>query len=172
MENFKITNSTINDTDAILKLYDDGTAYQKTVAKTSWKGFERQMVEKEIAENKQWKIIIDGQIACVFSTTFSDPFIWQEKNKDPAIYIHRIVTNPLFRGHSFVKKIIVWAKQFAKGNNKQFIRMDTGSGNEKLNNYYVSCGFNYLGITKIVENEILPAHYKNRDFSLFEMKID
>lgn len=172
MEQLEIINSTLKDIDAIFKLYDEGTAYQKSVAKTSWKGFERTVVEIEIKEKRQWKIVIEGQIAAVFVITFSDPFIWQEKDNDPAIYIHRIVTNPLFRGHSFVKKIIVWAKQFAKENNKQFIRMDTGSGNDKLNNYYISCGFNYLGITKILENEILPEHYKNRDFSLFEMRID
>jgi ribosomal protein S18 acetylase RimI-like enzyme len=167
----KIFNSTAADTDAIFRLYEEGTAYQKLVAKKHWKGFERSLVEKEIDEKRQWKIIINEQIACVFSISFNDPFIWQEKDKDPAIYIHRIATNPLFRGNSFVKIIIAWAKGYAKENGKKFIRMDTGSGNEKLNNYYISCGFTYLGAVQLGDTADLPEHYRNGSSSLFEIKI-
>ena len=53
------------DIETIFKLYDAGTAYQKRVAKKHWKGFERSLIESEIKENRQWKIMIDGQIACV-----------------------------------------------------------------------------------------------------------
>ncbi len=167
----KIENSTYNDLSAIFKLYEEGTAYQKKVAKKHWKGFERSMVEKEIEEQRQYKIIVDGQIACVFAITFSDPYIWQEKNSDPAIYIHRIVTNPAFHGQGFVKIIVEWAKNYAKQNGKLFIRMDTGSGNDKLNNYYIKCGFNYLGIIEIKEAENLPKHYIGGSSSLFEIKV-
>ncbi len=168
----KIINSDPDDIDIIFKLYDEGTAYQKSVAEKHWKGFPRSLIEKEIREKRQWKIMVGEEVACVFSIAFNDPVIWQEKDKDPAIYIHRIATNPLFRGNSFVKHISGWAVEYAKDNGKRFIRMDTGSGNEKLNNYYVHCGFTYLGIIRLGDTENLPEHYKGGSSSLFEIKID
>ncbi|HVI48464.1 MAG TPA: GNAT family N-acetyltransferase, partial [Chitinophaga sp.] len=136
------------------------------------RGFERSLVEQEIAEQRQWKIIIDGKIACVFVTTFNDPVIWREKDSDPAVYLHRIATNRAFRGQHFVKQIVTWTKAFAAQHNKLYIRMDTGAGNDKLNNYYVSCGFNYLGISVRENSEGLPAHYQQGASSLFEINMD
>ena len=166
-----IINSTQADIDAIFELYDVATAHQKAVAEKHWLGFERTMVETEIREQRQYKIMENDQIACVFAVTFSDLAIWQDRNADPSIYIHRIATNPKFRGNHFVKIIVAWAKDFAVKNALSYIRMDTGSGNDKLNNYYVSCGFEYLGITKLGDAKDLPEHYKKGDSSLFEIKI-
>jgi ribosomal protein S18 acetylase RimI-like enzyme len=160
------------DVDTILNLYDQATAYQKTKYTKHWQGFERSLVKDSIDEDRQWKIIIDNQIACVFTLTYNDLLIWKEKDADPALYIHRIATNPDFRGKSLVKIIVAWAKNHAKQLQKDYIRMDTGSGNEGLNKYYVSCGFRYLGVTEMGEAADLPAHYKNGSFSLFEIKVD
>jgi GNAT superfamily N-acetyltransferase len=168
----EIVNSIPADIDLIFRLYDEGTTLQKMIAKKHWKGFERSLIEKEIAENRQWKIMVNGQIACVFAIAFNDPFIWGEKDKDPAIYIHRIATNPSFRGQGYVKHIITWAKQYAIKNSKSFIRMDTGSGNDKLNEYYKKCGFTYLGITRPNDSGNLPEHYKGGTSSLFEISLN
>ena len=168
----KILNSTLEDVGTIFEIYDQATILQKQIGKKYWMGFEREMVKKEIKENRQWKIVIDDQIACVFVITFSDPEIWGEKDKDPSVYIHRIATNPAFRGNSFVKNIVAWATDFAKANQKSFIRIDTGSGNDRLNNYYISCGFNYLGIKELTDTADLPAHYQEGSFSLFEISLE
>lgn len=167
----EILQSNLSDIDNIFKLYDEATAYQKKVAIKYWKGFERSLVIQEIEEERQFKIVIDQEIACVFVLTFSDPLIWKEKNADPAIYIHRIATNPKFRGQHFVKQIVSWAKQYALEHGKTHIRLDTGSGNEKLNAYYVSCGFSYLGIATVEYAGDLPEHYKEGTFSLFELLV-
>ncbi|RAJ80314.1 acetyltransferase (GNAT) family protein [Chitinophaga dinghuensis] len=166
----QIINSTMEDIDTIFDLYDAGTAYQKRNATRHWKGFDREMVAREIAGLRQWKILEEGVIVCVFATTFQDPNIWQEKDLDPSLYIHRIATHPDYRGKGYVKQIVAWAKAFAKTNNREYLRLDTGSGNEKLNAYYISCGFNYLGIVRTDSPE-LPAHYQNATFSLFEIKL-
>jgi ribosomal protein S18 acetylase RimI-like enzyme len=171
MKTLQITSSTTADIDAIFDLYDQGTAHQAKVATKVWKGFERSLVEEEIKEKRQWKILMEDEIVCVFATTFSDPLIWGEKNEEPAIYIHRIATSAAHRGNSFVKHIVEWAKQYAIGHGKQFVRLDTGSGNEKLNNYYVSCGFTYLGVNLLSNTEGLPEHYKTGSFSIFEIKL-
>lgn len=93
-----IENSTINDLDEIFRLYAIASEYQKSKKTVVvWPIFERQLVETEIAENRQWKLLIGEEIACVWATTFSDEQIWEERNADAAIYIHRIATNPKFR---------------------------------------------------------------------------
>jgi GNAT superfamily N-acetyltransferase len=167
----EIINSTLQDIDELFRLYDEGTAYQKTRAAKHWQGFDRDMVIQEIAEKRQWKIIVDGEIACVFCIAFNDAALWLEKDKEPSIYLHRIATNPSFRGRGFVKHIADWARQYAREHEKKYIRMDTGSGNEKLNTYYVSCGFTYKGVTGVHDAEDLPAHYRGGTSALFELKV-
>lgn len=167
----KITYSTTDDISLIFSLYDAGTLLQKKVAQKQWLGFERSLIEKEISEKRLWKIVEGGQIVCVFSIAFNDPAIWKEKDSDPAIYIHRIATHPDYHGNGYVKHIVAWSREYAFENQKQFIRMDTGSGNDKLNNYYISCGFNYLGVIATDDSPELPAHYKNGTSSLFEIAL-
>lgn len=168
----EIINSTVADIDTLFDLYGKATEHQKLVGNLQWKGFELSLVQQEIKEQRQWKIVMNGEIACVFVITFNDPNIWEEKNEDPALYIHRIATNPNYRGNSFVKHIVSWATEFARKHDKSFIRIDTGSGNEKLNRYYESCGFTYLGVKKLADTSGLPEHYKRGEFSLFEIKLE
>lgn len=159
------------DIDAVFDIYNEATSYQKTVNNKSWRGFERLLIETEIKENRHFIIKEGDEIACTFVLTFNDLIIWKEPSSDPAIYLHRIATNPKFRGQSYVKKIVEWAKTYAKENGKSYIRLDTHSGNERINNYYTSCGFTYKGISTIEWTDELPEHYKEGSFSLFEIKL-
>lgn len=166
-----ISNSTNQDIETIFMLYKIATDFQKTKISVTWPEFERNLVEKEIAELRQWKMVVDNQIACVWATTFGDPEIWEERNIDPSVYIHRIATNPDFRGHNFVIQIVKWAKTYAQENNKNFIRLDTVGENKGLIAHYEKCGFDFLGLHKLKNTEGLPAHYKNASVSLFEIRI-
>ena len=58
----EIQNSLIEDIDFILDLYRSATAYQKERFISHWPEFEREMVINEIVENRQWKMIIDGEV--------------------------------------------------------------------------------------------------------------
>ena len=167
----RIINSTKADLDTIFLLYDAAVEFQKTKFDKHWLAFDRAMVEKEIAEKRQWKIMEGDDVACIFAITYEDPFIWQEQSADAAIYIHRIVTSPIYRGRQYVKLIIEWAREHAITHNKQFIRMDTWGDNEKLINYYTRCGFTFLGTTTPKATAELPKHYSAIFLSLFEIKL-
>lgn len=164
-------NSEKEDFDEIFRLYDAAIEFQKTKFDKSWLPFDRAMIEREIAEKRLWKIIVDNKIACIFSIAFDDPLIWKEKSSEPAIYIHRIVTNPEFRGQKFVPKIVDWARVYAKSIDKKFIRMDTWGDNQKLLDYYVGCGFDFLGVITPTKSTELPKHYDGITLSLFEIKL-
>ncbi|MGO4904773.1 GNAT family N-acetyltransferase [Flavobacterium sp. W20_MBD1_R3] len=162
--------STKQDIDKIFEFYDLAIAYQKTKFHKQWQGFERSLVTKEIAENRQWKVLINGEIGCIFAITFEDESIWKEKNVDQAVYFHRIVTHPKFRGQHFVEKIIKWGMLFAKEKKLDFLRMDTWGDNESLIEYYQKCGFNFLGVIT-PEYKGLPKHYDGITLSLFQIEI-
>lgn len=172
MTRIDIVNSTFEDIDTIFSLYKIATDYQKDrFPDNMWPEFERSLVETEITENRQWKLLIDNEIACVWAITFSDPQIWEAKNNDPSIYIHRIATSPKFRGQKFVAKIVEWSREYAISQKKLFVRMDTCGNNTVLINHYVNCGFDFLGMNKIADSEGLPSHYHDADVCLFEIKL-
>ena len=167
----QIINSTNADIEMIFKFYDDAVAYQKTKFYKHWEGFSLQLVQTEINENRQFKIVMDDTIVCIFAITFNDPIIWGDKDKDPSIYIHRIVTNPSFRGNNFINLIIEWGLKYCNQNGKQFIRMDTWSDNQKLIDHYTKCGFKFLGLSHVILSDTLPQHYQGIQLSLFEIAV-
>lgn len=168
----EIQNSSIKDIDEIFRLYRLASQYQKkTFPENQWPEFDRKMVEKEIIENRQFKLVIEDQIACVWAITFSDPEIWEEKNKDPAVYIHRIATNPNFRGNNFVSIIAGWARDYANAKEKKYVRLDTCGNNTRLIEHYKKSGFEFLGMQKLKNSTGLPAHYINADVCYFEMEL-
>lgn len=166
----EVLNSQLNDLDIIFEFYEMAIAHQKKVFNKHWQGFSRDLITTEIVESRQYKILVDGTVACIFAVTFNDKLIWGDRDHD-SIYIHRIVTHPNFRGHSFVKEIIKWAKSYAADKAIKFIRMDTWADNEKLLEYYTGCGFDYVGVAVMEKTEGLPKHYEGISLSLFEIKL-
>ncbi len=168
----KIANSTETDIPEIFRLYTEAAAHQaKVKATVVWPTFERQLVATEIAEKRQWKLLIDGQIACVWAITFEDEQIWEERNADAAIYIHRIATNPDFRGQNFVTRIVDWAKAYAQSLGKEYVRLDTIGENLPLIQHYTKAGFDFLGMFQMKNTDGLPAHYNSGQVALFEIKL-
>ena len=168
----EIKNSTSNDIEEIFRLYKIASDYQKTKKEVVvWPNFKRELVETEIAENRQWKMMIDHEVACVWAITFQDEQIWEEKNKDSAIYIHRIATNPDFRGNNFVATIVEWAKIYAKKMEKRFVRLDTLGNNIKLIEHYKKAGFQFLGMFDLKNTDQLPEHYQKAPACLFEIDL-
>jgi hypothetical protein len=47
--------------------------------------------------------------------------------------------------------------------------MDTWADNEKLLEYYTSCGFDYVGVVSMEKTDGLPKHYEGISLSLFEI---
>ncbi len=168
----RIVTSTKADVDTIFMLYDEAVAYQKTKFDKHWLAFDRAMVIKEIEEKRQWKIMEGDDVACIFAITYEDPFIWHEYEDEPAIYIHRIVTSPLYHGRQYVKDIIIWAREHAIALDKKYIRMDTWGDNQKLIDYYVACGFKFLGTVTPIATGELPKHYSAIFLSLFEIEVN
>jgi hypothetical protein len=168
-----ITNSNLEDIPEIFRLYKLATDFQKIkFPQNQWPEFGQELITTEVVEDRQFKLLIDNKIACIWAITYSDTQIWEDSENDASIYIHRIATNPEFRGNNFVQSIVDWSKNYAVKQNIQFIRMDTCGENERLINHYTNCGFNYLGVKKLKNTSQLPAHYHNADVCFFEIELE
>jgi ribosomal protein S18 acetylase RimI-like enzyme len=168
----QIVTSNPGDIKTIFELYDQAREFQKKVFHKQWQEFDSTLINQEIEEDRLWKIMLDGSVACIFSVAYSDPLIWGQRDSEPALYIHRIVTNPLFRGQGYVKIIVEWAKEYGRRIGKKYIRMDTWGDNQKLIDYYMKCGFAFVDIITPTNTAVLPKHYEGISLSLFEIALE
>jgi len=164
----EIQNSTVNDITKILELYRIATDFMKSKQQVAWPEFSKELVFKEIEELRQWKLILDDKIACIWSTSLNDKSIWGIDNNDPALYIHKIATHPGFRGQKLIKQIVDWAELYCKDNNLAYLRIDTVGFNEPLIKHYENVGFNFLGTKNLVDISDLPKHYSEGPVCLFQ----
>jgi GNAT superfamily N-acetyltransferase len=160
------------DLQAILELYGHASALQREKEMVTWPEIPPSLIKQEIAEQRQWKMIIDNQIACIWVIAFDDPLIWGEKNKDPAVYIHRIANAPDFRGQGLVEFVVKAVDDMACKMRLDFMRLDTVGQNPGLIKHYTGHGFQYLGAYTLPSTEGLPGHYNDGPVLLFEREVN
>jgi len=97
-DNFKIVNTTKRDLDEILWLFEQAMELQGKNGYKVWNGIDKIALEKDIENGLQYKIVTDTDILYIFSIQHNDPFIWRDRDLNDAIYLHRIVVNPNFKG--------------------------------------------------------------------------
>ena len=67
MKQDSIINTDIKDLDFIYSLFDEAISYQKRKKYPVWVGYDKEVLKKDIKNRLQYKIIIDNNIACIFS---------------------------------------------------------------------------------------------------------
>ena len=170
-DKIKIVNTTIDDLDQVMQLFQKAIELQGKNGYKVWEEIDKAGLEKDINSQLQYKIVQNDDILCVFSVQFNDPYIWRNRDKDDAIYLHRIVVNPVFKGQKQFEKVLNWAKQFALENRLRFVRMDTWADNMKIIEYYKSFGFRFIENYKTANEPELPIQNRNLEVALLEMKI-
>lgn len=170
-ENVKILNTTKNDFDEILFLFEEAMKWQGKKGYKVWNAIDKNGLKNDITHNLQYKITKDKSILCIFSVQYNDPFIWRERDKNNAIYLHRIVVNPKSKGLKMFKKVLTWAKEHAAQKNLHYIRMDTWADNAQLIAYYKSFGFTIIDHHKTSNTTQLPIQNRNLDLALLEIDL-
>lgn len=171
-DDIKIINTTHDDYDKIFWLFKKAMQLQGKNDYKVWNSIDEAALKKDITNKLQYKILKENDIICVFSIQYNDPFIWRNRDKNDAIYLHRIVVHPKFKGQRQFEKVLNWAKQFALQNNLQFVRMDTWADNEKIINYYKSFGFDLIENYKTPNADELPIQNRNLNVVLLELKLN
>jgi predicted GNAT family N-acyltransferase len=172
IENINVSNTSLQDLEQIKWLFDEAIKLQSKNGYKVWESIDEIALQKDITNNLQFKIVKDENIVCIFSIQYNDPFIWQDKDQNDAIYLHRIVTSPNFKGQRLFEKVLTWAIGFAKQECKKFIRMDTWAANHQLIDYYQTFGFRFIENYKTTDTEELPLQNRNLNVALLELTID
>ncbi len=169
----EILNCEVTDVPEILSLYEAARNLQTLRKAVVWPVFDEFFIEKEINEQRQWKLVSNDRIACNWAISFYDKEIWGDKDQDNSIYIHRICTLPGLYGNRYIDTLVAWAKTYARSLGKRFVRLDTLGNNTKLIEHYTSAGFEFLGIFRLEDTTNLPGHYQQEpNCCLFEIDLD
>jgi ribosomal protein S18 acetylase RimI-like enzyme len=167
----RIVNTTDADKPLIYWLFDQAISYQQKNGFPAWKGYDKDALQAEIAHRLQYKIINGPNILGVFSISYTDPGTWGERDSGNALFLHRTITNPSFKGQKVFEKIRDWAIRFAKEQGLGYIRMDTWTDNPQLIAYYQSYGFRVVGERITSNAPDLPEQNRNLNVTLLEMSL-
>src|SRR5688572_32367700 len=94
----EVRNTVMQDLKEIFELFEHSIQYQEKKGYPVWKNYDKDAVIKDLTDKNQYKVVIDEQMAIVFSVCYTDGIIWRERERGDAVYLHRIVVNPEFKG--------------------------------------------------------------------------
>ena len=161
----------LSDLDFVGWLLEEAIVYQRKNGYSLWTNFDMDVIRNEIKTNSQYKILIENEIACVFSVVFSDKVIWMEREIGDALYLHRILVNPKHKGKRLFGEILKWSISEANNKNLAYIRMDTWGDNPSIIAYYKTFGFKFICAITTPEDPELAPHYWNKFLALLEYEI-
>ncbi len=170
-DDIEVINTTRDDRNVIWELFEQAMKLQGKNGYKVWDSIDKTALEKDIVSNLQYKITKADDLLCIFSIQLSDPLIWRERDQSDAIYLHRIVVNPAFKGQRQFEKVLHWAIQYAHSNHLKFVRMDTWADNEKIIDYYKSYGFVHIGNHQTPDDPRLPLQNRNLNVALLELAL-
>lgn len=168
---YTVQNTNIEDLPEVMELFEQTINFQGKNGYKVWDEIDKLALIKDIESGHQYKIVLDTNILSIFSIQFSDLFIWRERDQNDAIYLHRIVVNPKFKGQKLFEKVLECAKLKAKQLNLSYVRMDTWADNEQLINYYKSFGFQFIENYSTGDAIELPIQNRNLKVALLELSI-
>ena len=168
---YKVENTTTADLGFVYQLFDSSITYQEERGYPTWRGYDKTALMLDVSNKNQYRIVIDSQIAIVFSVCYSDPIIWGERENNDSVYLHRIVINPVFKGQKLFGKILDWAIEHTRQKGRHFVRMDTWANNPNIIEYYKTFGFTFLDSIVTPDVAELPSHNRNIALALLELKL-
>ena len=168
---YKIENTTSADLQVVYDLFELSIIYQEKKGYPVWKNYDKSALVNDVNNKNQYKIVIDEQISMVYSVCYSDKILWRQMENGDAIYLHRIVVNPQFKGKRMFGIILEWAIQHAKSKGFKFIRMDTWADDPNIINYYKGFGFYFIEDFNTPDIPELPVHNRNIPLALLEYRV-
>ena len=167
-----IIHTNLDDLPFIYSLFDDAIIYQRRNGYPDWKDYSKDVLEDDILKQKQFKIIINEEIACIFTCCLEDKIVWRERDQSDAIYLHRIVSNKDHKGQKLFQDVLSFTISKCKELNRQFIRLDTWANNDSIINYYASFGFDIVKYSINPDIPELPIQMRGNRVALMEYKLE
>ncbi len=146
IDSYEVSHTAKEDLAVIYELFDHSIKYQEKRGFPVWKNYDRSAIVRDIEEKNQYKVVVEGQIlAIVFSVCcLCRGYVERAWRKGDAIYLHRIVVNPAFKGQQLFGAILQWAIQHGNEKGLKFVRMDTWAANPNIVEYYKRFDFKFI----------------------------
>ena len=167
----EIVNTTPGDLEEIYGFFEHSIQYQEKNGYPVWRNYDKKALVQDIVDKNQYKVIIDSRIGIVFSVRYSDKVIWRHLDDGSAIYLHRIVVNPEFKGRKLFGRILEWVIDHSKQKGINHIRMDTWASNPTIIDYYKKFGFSVIENYTTPDSEELPVHNRKLALTLLEYSL-
>lgn len=173
-QNIKIINAVPEDRDEIYKLYESAISFQKDNNFPVWKGYNRELIDYEIANLSLYKIVVNEKLAGIFSAGAAGALeteLWKERTAIKSLYLNRIIISRSYKGQRLFACILDWVNKDLKIHRYEFVRLDTWADNPHLAKYYGSFGFKDLGIVRTSDSPSLPLQYRGLDLLIMEKAV-
>ena len=171
-EDLEVRNTEMADLAVIFDLFEHSVKYQEERGYPVWKTYDKDAIVRAIGSKNQYKVLVDHKIAIVFSVCYNDEVIWRSLEKGDAMYLHRMVVNPEFKGRRLFGVIVRWAMDHCRQRGLWKIRMDTWAVNPSIITYYKGFGFQFVENYTTPDSIQLPMHNRTLALTLLECKID
>jgi DNA-binding MarR family transcriptional regulator/GNAT superfamily N-acetyltransferase len=166
-----IVNTTLDDLHLVYWLFDQAIVYQQQHGYPEWKGYEKKALIAEVDQHLQYKIVQYHHVLGIFSVSYSDPATWGEWDSGNALFLHRVITHPQFKGQRVFGKVREWALQQAKEKGLGYIRIDTWTDNPAIIAFYEGYGFQVVTARITPDSPDLHAQNRNLRVTLMQLPV-
>lgn len=157
---FPIIRADAQRTGDILKLLREAAGWMESKGIRQWTP--GQFNEQDIAgyfTTREVYLAMDGDtVAGMFTLQYSDPLYWGDRNDETCAYLHRLAVAGPYKGGGLGRQLIDYAVNKALEQGSRTLRLDTVAHNVKLNRYYQSMGFCYMGTRDIGEGRLVNLY--------------
>jgi GNAT superfamily N-acetyltransferase len=172
MVEYEIRTTEMSDAELVFDLFEQSIKYQQAKGYPVWRNYDKDAIRNDIENKNQYKVVIAFKPAIVFSICNDDALIWREHEKGDAIYLHRIVVNPEFKGQKLFGAIVDWSVNHCRQKGLKKVRIDTWANNPTIITYYKSFGFRFIENYTTPDSPELPSHDRNLSLALLEYNIE
>lgn len=159
MKDISIVKSTNSDVNKIVKILNDVTTDLIAKDINQWEyPWEEEIIKKDIKDEKVYIVLAEGHPVGTFSVKNLDNEENEFYRKTEGKYLYRVAVLPRIQGLGYGKQILEDIKEKC-GLSRYNIYLDCWSGNDKLKNFYVKSGLDYVG------------DYPEKDYSISIFKI-
>ena len=108
-----------------------------------------------------YAVEINNEVAAVCEIKTATEALW-DNSQTAALYIHKLAIRRKYSDAGLGRKILDLVKSKARLKNIAYLRLDCVAHNDKLREYYESCGFNLKGIVDAGEVNLALYEYETQ----------
>jgi GNAT superfamily N-acetyltransferase len=166
--------ASVEDIPIIEALYREAIAFQREGGHPSWQDLDLTVVENDIAEHCQYALVLDGQVAGIFSfcpPSLMDREMWQGLAPESARYINRIIVGQAWKGRQLFAHMLDWCEQEVHRLGLRVLRLDTWAQSTALILHYGRFGFRRVGERITSTSDRLPPQYRGLHLVIMEKPV-